>query len=83
MKDTASLRNGQKIAAIKKIHAEFEDILKHEKCRSCSCFHGDILNSLFEKISRFRKAESDDSLVKIQDDFARWIKEADFLKMHG
>ena len=83
MKATASLRNEQKIKAIKTIHAEFKDILKHEKCRSCSCFYGDVLNSTFEKIKRFRKTKSDYSLIKIENDFERWIKEAGFLKLHG
>jgi len=83
MKATESLRNEQKIKAIKTIHAEFKDILKHEKCRSCSCFYGDVLNSTFEKIRRFRKIESDHSLAEVENDFERWIKEADFLNMHG
>jgi len=83
MKVTASLRNEQKIKAIKTIHAEFQDILKHEKCRTCSCFYGDVLTGIYEKIKRFRKIESDHSLADIENDFERWIKEADFLNMHG
>jgi hypothetical protein len=83
MKTTSSLRKAQKIRAVKEIHAEFIDILKHEKCRSCSCLYGDVLNSVFEKIKKFRKSESDYSLVEIENDFERWIKEADLLKMHG
>ena len=83
MKTTSSLRNEQKIRAVKEIHAEFIDILKHEKCRSCSCLYGDVLKSVFEKIKKFRKTESDYSLVNIENDFERWIREADLLKMHG
>ena len=83
MKTTSSLRNAQKFKAIKAIHAEFIDILKHEKCRSCSCLYGDVLSSVFEKIKKFRKSESDYSLVEIENDFERWIREADLLKMHG
>ena len=83
MKVTASLRNEQKIKAIKTIHAEFQDILKHEKCRTCSCFYGDVLTGIYEKIKRFRKIESDHSLADIENDFERWIKEANFLNMHG
>jgi len=83
MKATASLRNEQKIKAIKTIHAEFQDILKHEKCRTCSCFYGDVLTSIYEKIKRFRKIESDHSLADIENDFEQWIKEANFLNMHG
>jgi len=83
MKAIASLRNEQKIKAIKTIHAEFQDILKHEKCRTCSCFYGDVLTGIYEKIKRFRKIESDHSLADIENDFERWIKEANFLNMHG
>ena len=83
MKATESLRNKQKIKAIKTIHAEFKDILKHEKCRTCSCFYGDVLNTTFEKIKRFRKTNADYSLTKIEKEFENWIKEAGFLKMHG
>ena len=83
MKATASLRNEQKIKAVKTIHAEFQDILKHEKCRTCSCFYGDVLTGIYEKIKRFRKIESDHSLAEIENDFERWIKEANFLNMHG
>jgi hypothetical protein len=83
MKTTSSLRKAQKIRAVKEIYADFIDILKHEKCRSCSCLYGDVLSSVFEKIKKFRKSESDYSLVKIENDFERWIREADLLKMHG
>jgi hypothetical protein len=83
MKATATLRNEQEIKAIKTIHAEFQDILKHEKCRTCSCFYGDVLTGIYEKIKSFRKIESDRSLAEIENDFERWIKEADFLNMHG
>ena len=83
MKTAASLINHQKIKAFKTLHAELEDILKHEKCRSCSCLFGDVLSGVCEKMKRFRNAESDHSLVEIENDFERWIKEAAFLKMHG
>ena len=77
------MKNEQKIKAIKTIHAEFQYILMHEKCRTCSCFYGDVLTGIYEKIKRFRKIESDHSLAEIENDFERWIKEADFLNMHG
>ena len=83
MDTTATSPNAQKITAFKKLHAELKDILKHEKCRSCSCLYGDVLSSVCEKIKRFRKTGSDDSLVEIEDDFERWMKEAAFLKTHG
>ncbi len=83
MKNTVPSRNTQKIKAFERIHADFKDILKHEKCRTCSCFYGDVLTGIYEKIKRFRNAESDQSLAEIENDFGRWIKEADFLNMHG
>jgi hypothetical protein len=72
-----------KIDAFQKIHAEFKDILKHEKCRTCSCLHADVLNIILEKIKTFRKSESDRRLVVIENDFERWANDADILKMHG
>lgn len=82
MKATISLINEQRIKAVKRIHAELVDILEREKCRSCSCFYADILNGILEKVKIFRKTESNHRLVRIENDFERWIKEADFLKMH-
>ena len=75
--------NMQKIMAFNRIHSEFKDILKQEKCRTCSCFYADILNGIYAKIKTFRKTESDARLIKIENDFAGWIKDAAFQKMHG
>jgi hypothetical protein len=83
MKNTASSQSTQRFTAFKQIHTDFKEILKHEKCRTCSCFYGDVLHSIYEKIGEFRKIESDHRLVEIENDFGRWIKDADFLKMHG
>ena len=75
--------NMQKIMAFSRIHSEFKDILKQEKCRTCSCFYADILNGVYAKIKSFRETESDAGLIEIENDFARWIKDAAFQKMHG
>jgi hypothetical protein len=83
MNYTASARNAQKIEAFERIHSDFQEILQHEKCRTCSCFYADVLNSIYDKIKRFRKTESDHRLVEIESDFEHWIKEAAFLNMHG
>lgn len=80
---TASIQKAQKIIAAKEIHAEFERILKHEKCRTCSCLYGDVLNGIREKIKVFNKSDPDQDLARIERDFERWMKEADALKMHG
>ena len=75
--------NMQKIMAFSRIHSEFKDILKQEKCRTCSCSYADILNGIYSKIKSFREIESDARLIKSENDFARWIKGAAFQKMHG
>jgi hypothetical protein len=76
-------RNAQRIAAFKKIHADFTDIMKHEKCRTCSCFYGDVLNGVYEKIKKFQQVESDHNLHEIKNDFEHWLRDADLLKAHG
>jgi hypothetical protein len=83
MRSTASSKIEKKVRAVKLIHAELSDILKKEKCRLCSCFYADVLNSTLDKIRIFRKAISDRGLAAIENDFERWIKDADFLNMHG
>lgn len=69
--------------AFEKIHADFKDILKREKCRTCACSYGDVLNSVYKKIKKFQEIESYHQLVEIEDDFERWLKEADLLQAHG
>ena len=83
MRSTASSKIEKKVRAVKLIHAELSDILKKDKCRLCSCFYADVLNSTLDKIRIFRKAISDRGLAAIENDFERWIKDADFLNMHG
>lgn len=79
----SSMASETKINAFQKIHAEFKDILRHEKCRSCSCFYADVLNIILEKIKTFRNSNPDHRLVAIENDFDRWVKDADILNMHG
>lgn len=83
MKIPSSIINERTINAFQKIHAEFKEVLKHEKCRSCSCFHADALNRVIEKLKAYRQREADLRLAAIEEDFEGWVKEADFLKMHG
>ena len=80
---TASSIDAQKIMALKRIHADFMEIMKHEKCRTCSCFYGDVLNSVYYKIEGFREIESDRDVIQIKNAFERWIQQADLLKAHG
>lgn len=83
MKSSASSIIEQKVMAVKMIHAELSDILKKEKCRLCSCFYADVLNSTLDKIRIFSKSVSGKGLAAIEKDFECWIKDADFLNMHG
>lgn len=83
MKNSASPLNAQKIIAFKKVHADFKEIMKHEKCRTCSCFYGDVLNSIYDRIKRFREIEPNPNLIEIENDFERWLRGADPLKAHG
>jgi hypothetical protein len=80
---TAYSLNAQKILAFKKIHADFQTIMKHEKCRTCACFYGDVLTGVYEKIRRFRETDPERSVAWIEKDFERWLREADALKTHG
>jgi hypothetical protein len=79
----ASSLNAQKIMAFKKIHADFRDIMKHEKCRTCACFYGDVLNSVYEKVRDFNEIEPDRPVARIEKDFERWLSEAARRKTHG
>jgi hypothetical protein len=83
MSAASSMASETKINAFQKIHVEFKDILKHEKCRSCSCFYADVLNIILEKIKTYRNSNSDHRLVAIENDFERWVNDADILNMHG
>lgn len=83
MKAATSAVSEKKIGAFEKIHAELKDVLAHGQCRTCSCFHADVLNIILAKIKAFRSGTPDLRLAPIEKDFERWVKEADFLKMHG
>ena len=73
----------QKIAAFQKIHGDFREIMKKERCRACSCFYGDVLSQVYEKIRSFQEVNSDLTVKKIQNDFEKWLKASGPLNMHG
>jgi len=73
----------QKVLAFKKIHADFSDIIKHDRCRYCSCFHGDVLDKVYDSLKRFNESYPEHSLNDIQADFEGWTKDLDQFKMHG
>jgi len=49
----------QKRAAFQKIHGDFKEIMKKERCRTCSCFYGDVLSHVYEKIKTFQEINSE------------------------
>ena len=73
----------QKAAAFRKIHAEFKEIIKHDKCRYCTCFHGDVLDKIQDTLKRFNESEPEHKLDEIEADFESWSKDVDLLKAHG
>jgi hypothetical protein len=73
----------QKVFAFRKIHADLREIIKHDKCRACTCFHGDILAKVQDTLKRFNESEPEHKLDDIEADFERWTKDVDLLKAHG
>jgi len=73
----------QKLAAFQKIHGDFKEIMKKERCRTCSCFYSDVLSHVYEKMRRFQEISSDLKVKKIQNDFENWLKASDSFNMHG
>lgn len=73
----------QTVLAFQKIHADFSNIVKHDKCRYCSCFHGDVLDRVCDTLKRFNENQPEHSLDGIQADFENWRKDLDRFKLHG
>lgn len=73
----------QKVNAFRKIHADFKEIIKHGKCRYCTCFHGDVLEKVYDTLRRFNESEPKHSLDDIEANFETWAKDVDLLKAHG
>ena len=73
----------QKITAFQKIHDDFKEIMKKERCRTCSCFYSDVLGHVYEKIRRFQEINSDLTVKKIQNDFENWLEVSGSFNMHG
>ena len=73
----------QKILAFKQIHSALKDIIKHDKCRTCTCFHGDVLAKVQDTVKHFNETEPEHRLDDIEADFERWIKDVDLLQSHG
>lgn len=73
----------QKILAFRQIHNEFKEIIKHDKCRTCTCFHSDVLSKVKDTLKRFNESEPEHELAEIEADFERWTKDVDHLNAHG
>jgi len=73
----------QKIRAFRQIHKELKAIIKHDKCRTCTCFHTDVLSKVQDTLKRFNESEPGYKLEEIEADFERWAKDVDPLKAHG
>jgi hypothetical protein len=73
----------QKVIAFRKIHADFKEIVQQDKCRFCTCFHGDVLDKVHDTLKRFNESQPEHSLPDIQADFENWTIEVDLLKSHG
>lgn len=73
----------QKILAFKQIHGALKDVMAHDKCRTCTCFHGDVLAKVQDALKRFNESEPEHRLPDIEADFELWAKDVDLLKAHG
>lgn len=73
----------RKVFAFRKIHADFKEIIKGDKCLYCTCFQGDVLDKVHDTLKRFNESEPEHRLNDIEADFERWAKDVDPLKAHG
>jgi hypothetical protein len=73
----------QKVLAFRQIHGALKDVVAHDKCRICTCFHGDVLAKVQGALKGFNESEPEYKLPDIEADFGRWAKDVDLLKAHG
>ncbi len=73
----------EKIIAIKKVHREFVKIMQHERCRTCSCFHADMMASILDTIQEVSLSKKvDNGLTAAERDFSQWIEDAGEIDLH-
>lgn len=73
----------EKIIAIEKVHHEFLKIMEHERCRTCSCLHSDMMASILDTIQEVSESKKDDNrLTAAERDFSQWIKDAGEIDLH-
>jgi hypothetical protein len=73
----------EKYSAFKKVHRDFENILKLDQCRSCTCLYSDMMGLILEAIKSFRRSGDRNNLAYVEKDFEKWLKEAKELNLHG
>ena len=73
----------EKITAIEKVHREFSKIMQQERCRTCSCFHTDMMASILDTIQDINSSmENDSRLIAARKDFSKWIEDASNTDLH-
>jgi hypothetical protein len=73
----------EKITAIEKVHREFSKIMQLERCRTCSCFHADMMASILDTIQDINSSRENDSrLTAAGKDFSKWIEDASNTDLH-
>jgi len=73
----------EKIMAIEKVHREFVKIMQHERCRTCSCLHTDMMASILDKIQEVSVSKKvDNRLTAAKRDFSKWIEDAGKIDLH-
>lgn len=73
----------EKIIAVGKVHREFAKLMQNARCRTCSCFHADMLASILDTIQELSHTIKDHStLIAAGRDFSQWLDEAGGINMH-
>lgn len=72
----------EKIAAIRQVHQAFAEIIRHDKCRTCSCLHGDMMAAILTVIRDIGKYKDAPELVAAENDFSEWIDGARRADLH-
>lgn len=73
----------EKITAIEKVHREFSKIMQLQRCRTCSCFHTDMMASIVDTIQDIKSSmENDSRLTAATKDFSKWIEDASNTDLH-
>jgi hypothetical protein len=73
----------EKIIAIEKVHREFVKIMQHERCRTCSCLHTDMMASILDTIQEVNGSKKvDNRLIAAGRDFSQWIEDAGKIELH-